>query len=92
MTITDAILLASGLVLASICVVGGWIGRFYQLKFSQTTHRGLLYGGAATGLAGYFGRLTPLPVIIWDLAFILGAVLIGAGTFWLWFVMLGPRR
>lgn len=78
---------------ASICVVGIGIGAFYRRKFGEGTHGWLLGAGAVLGVAGQILSIIPgVPVGASDLVFVPAAVLLSIGTFWLWFVMLGPRR
>lgn len=79
--------------IASLCLVGIGIGAFYRIKFGEGTHGWLLGAGAALGVLGQILSMVPvLPAGASDLVFVPGAVLLAVGTFWLWFVMLGPRR
>jgi hypothetical protein len=74
----------------SLSLVGMAIGAFYRRKFGQGTRSWLLGAGAALGILG--GALEAVPGFPGDLVELAGAALLGTGTFWLWFVMLGPRK
>jgi hypothetical protein len=89
-----SILLLLAIALAgSLSVVGMAIGLFYRRKFGEGTRGWLLGVGAALGTlgAGLFA-VPSLPPIAGDLVLLGGAAFLGTGTFWLWYVMLGPRR
>lgn len=78
---------------ASLCVIGVGIGAFYRMKFGEGTHGWLLWAGAGLGILGQILSIIPaVPPGASDLVFVPAAVLLAVGTFWLWFVMLGPRR
>jgi len=80
-------------LLASLALVGVAIGVFYRRKFGEATRGWLLSVGAGMGLLGQIlscqASLSPL---LGDLVSLAGALFLGAGTFWLWFVMMGPRQ
>lgn len=88
----------SVLPLLSITLVGtlsivGWaIGVFYRRKFGEATHGWLLLAGGATGVAGAIAHGVGFPDLLAEGILLLGAALLGGGTFWLWFVMMGPRK
>jgi hypothetical protein len=80
-------------LLSSLALVGVAIGVFYHRKFGEATRGWLLSVGAGLGLAGQIlSSLAALPPLVGDLASLAGAVFLGVGTFWLWFVMMGPRQ
>jgi hypothetical protein len=80
-------------LLASLALVGVAIGVFYRRKFGEATRGWLLSAGAALGLLGQvLANFSGLPPLLGDLVSLAGALFLGAGTFWLWFVMMGPRR
>jgi hypothetical protein len=85
--------LLSTALAGSLAVVGMAIGLFYRRKFGEGTRGWLLGTGAALGTIGSGLLAVPsLSVLVGDLVALAGAVFLGAGTFWLWYVMLGPRR
>jgi hypothetical protein len=80
-------------LLASLALVGVAIGVFYRRKFGEATRGWLLSVGAGLGLFGQILSSQPgLPPMVGDLVSLAGAIFLGAGTFWLWFVMMGPRQ
>lgn len=84
--------LVSTLVLASLALVGVAIGVFYRRKFGEATRGWLLSAGAGLGLLGQIlSSFASFPPLVGDLASLAGAAFLGAGAFWLWFVMMGPR-
>lgn len=81
------------LAVAATSIVAIGIGLFYKLKFGESARVWLIGCGAALGALGQILSSIPgIPSQVGDLVFLPGAILIAAGTFWLWFVMLGPRR
>lgn len=81
------------LAVAASSVVAIGIGLFYQLKFGESARVWLIACGAALGVAGQILSTIPgIPPQAGDLVFLPGAIVLAAGTFWLWFIMLGPRR
>ena len=77
----------------SLALVGMAIGLFYRRKFGESTRGWMLLVGALLGAAGTAMRAFPqLPAFACDLVVLGGAGFLGSGTFWLWYVMLGPRR
>lgn len=80
-------------LLASLALVGVAIGVFYRRKFGEATRGWLLLTGAGLGLLGQILSVqSSLPSMIGDLVSLAGALFLGAGTFWLWFVMMGSRQ
>jgi len=89
----SVLLLLATFLAGSLCLVGTFIGIFYQRKFGEGTHGWLLPAAAIAAIAGLALRLfTPLPSLVGELVSFAGAALLAVGTFWLWFVMMGPRR
>lgn len=77
----------------TLSLVGLAIGVFYHRKFGEGTHGWLLPVGAAAGVAGFSFQTVPsLPCVVGDLVALSGAVALFAGTFWLWYVMMGPKK
>lgn len=85
--------IAAMALLSSLALVGVAIGVFYHRKFGEATRGWFLSAGAGLGLFGQIlsGR-SFVPSMVGDLASLAGAIFLGIGTFWLWFVMMGPRR
>lgn len=80
-------------LLASLALVGMAIGVFYRRKFGEATRSWLLGLGAGLGMLGQGLTLVPgIPSLVGDLVCLAGAAALAAGTFWLWFVMLGPKQ
>jgi hypothetical protein len=85
--------IASMSLLASLALVGVAIGVFYRRKFGEATRGWLLSMGAGLGFVGQIlSSQASLPPMLGDLVSLSGAIFLGAGTFWLWFVMMGPRQ
>ncbi|MEK7394996.1 MAG: hypothetical protein AAB214_20755 [Fibrobacterota bacterium] len=79
--------------LAALALVGLAIGVFYQRKFGEGTQGWLLAVGAGLGLMGQIlSHLPGLHPLVGDMSSLAGAVFLAVGTFWLWFVMMGPRQ
>lgn len=77
----------------SLSLVGMAIGVFYQRKFGEGTHGWLLPLGGALGFAGLALQAVPATAgLVGDLVTLSGAVVLSVGTFWLWFVMMGPKK
>ena len=83
--------LAATAALASLALVGVAIGVFYRRKFGEATRGWLLATGAGLGLLGQILSEVGVPHLVGDLTSLSGAIFLGVGTFWLWFVMMGPR-
>jgi len=80
-------------LLAALALVGLAIGVFYQRKFGEGTQGWLLAVGAGLGFLGQIlSHLPGLHMLVGDMVTLAGAVFLAVGTFWLWFVMMGPRR
>lgn len=80
-------------VLASLALVGVAIGVFYRRKFGESTNGWLLGAGAGLGLLGQIlSSFSGIPLLAGDLVSLAGAVFLAVGTFWLWFVMMGPKK
>ncbi len=91
--ILSLIVLAQITAVASLSLIGIGIGRFYRMKFGESTQCWLLGVGAALGVIGQILTLVPgLPTGLADLVYVPGALFLAVGVFWLWFVMMGPRR
>ncbi|MCB9496944.1 MAG: hypothetical protein H6686_08695 [Fibrobacteria bacterium] len=91
--IATSVALLEVFCIASLCLLGVGIGQFYKMKFGESTHSWLLGVGALLGLGGQSMYLLPsVPSLVPDLVFLVGAIFLAIGTFWLWNVMLGPRR
>jgi len=74
-------------------LVGTAIGVFYRKKFGEGTHGWLLPVGGATGILGLSLEMMPsISRVIGDLVALSGAVVLSVGTFWLWYVMMGPKK
>lgn len=87
------IVLAQIAAVASLSLIGIGIGRFYRMKFGESTHCWLLGVGAGLGVLGQILTFIPgLPPGVADLVYVPGALTLAVGVFWLWFVMMGPRR
>lgn len=83
----------AAVVLAGLALVGVAIGVFYRRKFGESTNGWLLGVGAGMGLLGQVLSSVPgLPLLAGDLVGLAGAVFLAVGTFWLWFVMMGPKK
>jgi hypothetical protein len=49
--------------------------------------------GSATGFLGLALQAVPtFSIILGDLLALAGAVILSVGTFWLWYVMMGPKK
>jgi hypothetical protein len=80
-------------LVAALCAVGVGIGAFYRIKFGEATRSWLLAVGAVVGSIGFGLRASwPVHPLAGDLVVLAGACFLAIGTFWLWFVMMGPRR
>lgn len=80
-------------LLAALALVGVAIGVFYRRKFGESTQAWLLGMGAAFGLLGQIlSELPKMPLLVGDLIALVGAIFLAVGTFWLWFVMMGPKK
>jgi hypothetical protein len=78
---------------ATLPLVGTAIGVFYKRKFGEVTHGWLLPVGGGVGFLGVALQAVPsIPPFVGDLVALSGAVLLSVGTFWLWYVMMGPKR
>lgn len=93
--------LASCLPLFVLCIFGWWIGRFYKLKFGESSHSWILLIGGVLGSLGLFllglGRLDvfaqkQLPLVVGEVLMLLGGILVSGGAFWLWYLLMGARR
>ena len=74
-------------------LVGTAIGVFYKRKFGEGTHGWLLPVGGVVGFLGLALQAFPsLPRVVGDLVALSGAVIVSVGTFWLWYVMMGPKK
>jgi hypothetical protein len=80
------------LPLLILCLVGWWIGRFYQLKFGENPQSWLFLLGGFSGLAGtVLHRVDVLRP--WTVALLLlGSLLVGLGSFRLWYLLMGARK
>jgi hypothetical protein len=77
----------------TLSLVGTAVGVFYKRKFGEGTHGWLLPVGGATGALGLALQMVPsLSRIVGDLVALSGAVVLSVGTFWLWYVMMGPKK
>ncbi len=77
----------------TLSLVGTAIGVFYRKKFGEGTHGWLLPVGAAAGILGLSLEMVPsFPRMVGDLVALSGAVVLFAGTFWLWYVMMGSKK
>lgn len=91
--ISSTLAFAEILAVAATSVIAIGIGLFYRMKFGESARVWLLGAGASLGVLGQILSSIPgIPVQIGDLVYLPGAILLSLGTFWLWFVMLGPRR
>lgn len=91
--IATTLALAEVLAVAATSVIAIGIGCFYRMKFGESAKVWLLGSGASLGALGQIlSNIPGIPAQIGDLVFLPGAILLSVGTFWLWFVMLGPRR
>jgi len=85
--------LISAALAGTLSLVGTAIGVFYWKKFGEGTHGWLLPAGAAIGFVGFCLQLSPaLPQVVGDLVALFGALVLFAGTFWLWYVMMGSKK
>lgn len=84
-----------------LSVIGWWIGRFYKLKFGESSHSWILFLGGAIGSTGLFLHASPisqiassqqLVTIFSEVAMLLGGLLVAGGAFWLWYLLMGARR
>jgi hypothetical protein len=83
----------SAALAATLSLVGMAVGVFYRRKFGEGTHGWLLPLGGALGVVGIGLQAVPaLPRVVGDLVALLGAVCLSLGTFWLWYIMMGPRK
>jgi len=90
---SSILLILSAALAATLSLVGVAVGVFYRRKFGEGTHGWLLPLGAGLGVLGIGLQAVPaLPRVAGDLVALLGAVVLSLGTFWLWFVMMGPRK
>ena len=81
------------LLVASLTLVGLGIGVFYQRKFGERTNGWLFLVGAGLGVLGQIlSNIPGLHAMVGGLVLLTGAIFLAAGTFWLWFVMMGPRK
>jgi hypothetical protein len=86
-------LIASAILAGTLSLVGMAVGAFYRKKFGESTHGWLLPLGGGLGVLGICLQAVPaLPRVAGDLIALLGAVAVSLGTFWLWYVMMGPRK
>ncbi len=93
--------LACVLPLMMLSVIGWWIGRFYKLKFGESSHSWILLVGGLLGSIGLFLHTTapaqqatghPLMTIASEVMMLLGGLLVAGGAFWLWYLLMGARR
>ncbi|MEN9354102.1 MAG: hypothetical protein RL318_1427 [Fibrobacterota bacterium] len=93
--------LAACLPLLMVCIVGWWIGRFYKLKFGESSHSWILLVGGVLGSVGLFlhglGCLDlfarkELPLVVGEVLMLVGGLLVAGGSFWLWYLLMGARR
>ncbi|HXP91182.1 MAG TPA: hypothetical protein VN931_09665 [Fibrobacteria bacterium] len=86
-------LIFSAILAATLSLVGMAVGVFYRRKFGEGTHGWLLPVGGGIGVLGIGLQAVPaLPRVVGDLVALIGAVVLALGTFWLWYVMMGPRK
>lgn len=91
--IAHAAVLVEVAAVAATSMIAVGIGMFYRMKFGESAKVWLLGTGAFVGAAGQILPLLPgLPPQVGDFVFLPATILLAVGTFWLWFVMLGPRR
>jgi len=87
------LLLFCAALAGTLPLVGAAIGVFYKRKFGEGTHGWLLSVGGAMGVLGIALEMVPnFSRIIGDLVALTGAVILSVGTFWLWYVMMGPKK
>jgi len=87
------LLLFCAALAGTLPLVGTAIGVFYKRKFGEGTHGWLLPVGGATGFLGLAFQMVPaFPRLLGDLVALAGAVILSVGTFWLWYVMMGPKK
>lgn len=84
-----------------LTVIGWWIGRFYKIKFGESSHSWILLVGGLLGSVGLFLHALPLtgpassraPLTIFaEVAMLMGGLLVAGGAFWLWYLLMGARR
>jgi hypothetical protein len=89
------------LPLLSHCVFGWWIGRFYKLKFGESSHSWILLTGGILGSLGLFlfdqpsgGLLAGHEVltVLGQVLMLIGGLMVAGGAFWLWYLLMGARR
>jgi hypothetical protein len=86
-------LIFAAILAATLSLVGMAVGAFYRKKFGEGTHGWLLPLGGGLGVLGIGLQAVPaLPRVVGDLVALIGAVVLSLGTFWLWYVMMGPRK
>jgi len=89
---------ASSIPLLLLCIVGWWIGRFYKLKFGESSHSWILLVGGVLGTLGLLSySLVPavaggVGAVIGEVLMLLGGILIAGGAFWLWYLLMGARH
>lgn len=93
--------LACVLPLTMLSVIGWWIGRFYKLKFGESSHSWILLVGGVLGSVGLFLHATPLfrsaanlslVTVVSEVMMLLGGLMVAGGAFWLWYLLMGARR
>lgn len=84
--------IGAALPLLVLCLIGWWIGHFYQLKFGENPQSWLFLVGGALGFVGtLLQRLGALQS--WCAAFLLlGAISVGLGSFRLWYLLMGAKK
>jgi len=90
---SSLLLIFSAILAATLSLVGMAVGVFYRRKFGEGTHGWLLPLGGVLGVLGIGLQAVPaLPRVVGDLVALIGGVVLALGTFWLWYVMMGPRK
>lgn len=84
--------LGATLPLLVLCLIGWWIGHFYQLKFGDNPQSWLFLGGGTLGFVGTLlqrlGIWLPWSAVL----LLLGALSVGLGSFRLWYLLMGARK
>jgi hypothetical protein len=74
-----------------LCMIGWWIGRFYQLKFGDNPNSWLFLLGGALGLVGMILHAHGKFDVPSEILLFLGGLAVGGGALLLWYLLLGPR-
>ncbi len=77
--------------LLMLCLIGWWIGRFYQLKFGDNPNSWLFLLGGVLGVVGMVLHAQGSVAVLSEILLFLAGLAVGGGAFLLWYILLGPR-